>query len=847
MTVLNRRKKEQQQLKTNDSPIKKKTKSNKNKENLSSLKIPFVCAVISTCLTAFIYFVLLNENNLVPFSKLDDSSAYFLTKEIDNRKWGTFRSGHYFGLKTLAERSTVFGLMWFENRIIDNNVRIRHWCDQSDGLTKYGWLKHDFHSFGIQEIVDNDINIKTSFLTNQNHNQSNWRARIEIDFNDKIKNQIRQQEKRVNSTKIRINKELSLLPYFALDGSTNEDDELWVSKKTVEVDQYSTGFEVFGRTKVFKNGFRARIIVENKDLLYSNGLNRTIDPPILQVKENVLENLFLTDYPGEEMNKNKYLIILRDNLKKKKLENNSKSQKTNLVIQQIILRVPSIIHIEFVETDDSYSDLKDYDNKLKEKEQEFDLKFEEIFKLENKGYSNEQTQFAKSAFSNMIGSIGSFSGFSQVSLIEDNKLVKKENKKIKKYGPLKLLTSVPSRSFFPRGFLWDEGFHQMLISKYDLNLSKIIISSWFNLMNKNGWIPREVILGDEAEARVPEEFIVQNVHVANPPTFFLVLDSILNKLSTDKDTNESKEYFNQLFDKLNVWYNWLNRTQNGHLPGSYRWKGRNPTVKTELNVKTLSSGLDDYPRASSPTDEELHLDLFSWITYSTRIMVRLSKYLGHSSYERFNNHLNWLNSLLEKLHWSDKHQMYCDYGLHSKKVVLQSFRTTNNQLIKVRKELEPAEYGCVDEFGYVSLFPFILQLIEPHNAHLNIILDKLRDKNLLWSSFGLRSLSKNSSYYNAKNTDHDPPYWRSAIWMNINYLTLKSLDHYSNQNGPYKEKAKLIYNELKTNLINNVYGQYKKKNYLYENYDDQTGEGKGCYPFTGWTSLIVLIMADNYE
>jgi mannosyl-oligosaccharide glucosidase len=55
-----------------------------------------------------------------------------------------------------------------------------------------------------------------------------------------------------------------------------------------------------------------------------------------------------------------------------------------------------------------------------------------------------------------------------------------------------------------------------------------IVSSWLDTMNEDGWIPREMILGVEAQRRVPEEFLVQRDSVANPPVFFFLISQFLD-------------------------------------------------------------------------------------------------------------------------------------------------------------------------------------------------------------------------------------------------------------------------------------------------------------------------------
>jgi len=92
--------------------------------------------------------------------------------------------------------------------------------------------------------------------------------------------------------------------------------------------------------------------------------------------------------------------------------------------------------------------------------------------------------FAKSMFSNLIGGIGYFYGDAIVDRShspeyeEENEGFWQETAEarartgnVKLEGPSELYTSIPSRPFFPRGFLWDEGFHLLPIADWDMDLT----------------------------------------------------------------------------------------------------------------------------------------------------------------------------------------------------------------------------------------------------------------------------------------------------------------------------------------------------------------------------------------
>lgn len=738
--------------------------------------------------------------------------------------WGSYRPGVYFGLKTRDVHSPVVGLMWYRpTRLRPGGEGLRHWCEQGDQLPGYGWERHDAADFGVQAIRDHDgMKLRTSFVKKMGgEHGGDWTARVTVDIEPQYKKQME-------------NEEISLIWYTALETGTT--GNIYPSN----AGSHLTG--VRGNTPGLGD-FNIKLLNHSGTIIQESFLS-TVAPGLHMLKETLISSLRLADNLQKSKSKPKRLVLAGELL----TANDGSQVEPNFIATMITSKMP--IELDIIFESGSFGTREEmlagnvYTEALKWHETRFDQRFEDTFHLKEKGYDTKHISFAQSTLSNMLGGIGYFYGTSRVQSIYTADPVP--------YWKAPLYTAVPSRSFFPRGFLWDEGFHGLLIATWDLDIELDIISHWFDLMNVEGWIPREQILGLEALAKIPEEFVTQRNTIANPPTFFLTLQHILRNYD-DIITNERLATLERLYPRLQAWFSWFNTTQRGTTASSYRWRGRDATTNRELNPKTLSSGLDDYPRASHPTDDERHLDLRCWLALAADTLAKLAALLERDGY-KYEQTAEYLssNELMDKLHWSEYSQSYADYGFHTDAVILKqpkpSPRSQQSQVLDmIRVTLKNPENRLVDSsFGYISLFPFLLQILDSQSIKLLKLLTDLERPDLLWSPYGLRSLATNSPLYLKRNTEHDPPYWRGQIWLNMNYLAIRALDHYARVDGPYQQQSLELYKKLRSNVVSNVVRQYERSGYVWEQYNDRTGQGSGCKPFTGWSALTVMIMSEQY-
>lgn len=152
----------------------------------------------------------------------------------------------------------------------------------------------------------------------------------------------------------------------------------------------------------------------------------------------------------------------------------------------------------------------------------------------------------------------------------------------------------------------------------------------------------------------------------------------------------------------------------------------------------------------------------------------------------------------------------------------------------------------IPHFGYVSLFPLLLNAINGTSSHIEPAMQLLADRRRVWSPHGLRSLSRQDLYYRRGNAPGDKAYWRGNVWLPINYLALRALSALEVEGSGPSARAGELRVALRARLVRAVLGEWEPSLTLWENYDDQTGAGDFTPGFTGWSSLILLIMTDKY-
>lgn len=542
------------------------------------------------------------------------------------------------------------------------------------------------------------------------------------------------------------------------------------------------------------------------------------------------------------------------------IQNNARSGRSLVLVQRIV-QAPFEIDVAFAGPDALANDfgLADadvgvaLDATLRDRRRAFDDRFENIFRLEAIGVVVAERELARRAVANMLGGIGFFYGTTLVET-EDNKKVHR--------APAGLLTATPSRALFPRGFLWDEGFHQLIIQRWDPSLSRACLTSWLAQMDDSGWIPREQAVGLEARHRFPshvKDFMIQRPNVANPPTILMPL-RVFAVLSAGNNSGEGKAcrmessasvagglcaagqgssdsvsesethtsdgeaaFLESAIDRAALSFEWLIQSQAGEVDGTFRWRGRVLSLASPDGYPlTLASGLDDYPRGYSVSDGERHLDLHCWVAWAAGALSKVFNAAGRDS-EPFDALRRKLLASLDAAHDTggggggdeDSGSLLCDF--------------------------DGEEHVC--EIGYVTILPLVLGLLDPSSPRVGAILRLLESRDILRSPAGVRSLSKQSRHYRKGND-----YWTGPIWMPFNYLVLASLrTKYGREDGPYRARAEQLYGELKGDILSNAQREFEGSGYLWENYSPSDGKGQGGRQFTGWSALVVLIAADIYD
>ncbi|ETS83073.1 hypothetical protein PFICI_04949 [Pestalotiopsis fici W106-1] len=679
---------------------------------------------------------------------------------------------------------------------------LRDTCEQDDGMNGYGWTQYDTRTGGSQTIYDSKLHIDLTTEFFKSGDGLGWVVRVSGTPRSGAPADLK----------------TALVWHIALEGAESMPNQ--GNLNCTAAKGHQAGANCFG-TAPGLGPFELHQLSNTGNAFHEGTAVKSVT-----VTEDKIWKA-----------KSVYMDVIKAASGKALLVNEPGNGNMHFI--QVILEGPFSIDFTFRSNQSQLVTSDDFSSKSNAFYSSFPDQIDTVFPRSSPYQDQKYRSFISSLLSNLLGGQGFFYGDTRVDYSHDTAYEETsldfwvqaeaamKRATVTNTPPSTLLSHVPSRPFFPRGFLWDEGFHLLPIIEWDMDLAVSSLQSWLSRMDNDGWIEREQILGEEARSKVPKKFQTQYPHYANPPTLALLLPKIISKMTNESEyrghesiyvTNldEARRLLQQLFPLFKRQYEWFRRTQAGNFSAyprpfnsneeGYRWRGRSPG-------HTLTSGLDDYPRAEPPHPGELHLDALAWVGAMASALEIAAKYLGEDA-STYTEQLENIRHSLDTIHWNKSALAYCDATIGT-----------------------DGSFQHICHLGYMSLMPLLLGHLNSTHEKLTAVLDLVAEPNKLWSPHGLRSLSADDANY---HTDED--YWRGAVWMNINVLAVLRLRDIGQDDNAQGVRARRLAADLRTRVIDTVCRSWEKTGFVWEQYNDQTGEGQRSRAFTGWTASIILLM-----
>ncbi|KAG8896382.1 Processing alpha glucosidase I, partial [Tulasnella sp. 417] len=429
--------------------------------------------------------------------------------DTDSLIWGTYRPNLYFGMRPRVPKSLMTGIMWFGAQEYGDFQVFRHSCEQGDELSGYTWTEHDPREGGIQVLKDPKLNLE---LTTEvlkfpgGEHGGSWATRIK--------------GRPLNPSKPM---KVSMISYQGIEGlgslemetaadSNGMAGEIIFTGESVDLGKFKLRRVESSNSRILTEGEHAETFEERNGKTHFMG-RMVPDGSVWRAKDIVYKAIIDFVTPKLPHYKNSGLQYPEPGLL--------------LTLPDDVLNGSNFYALQktydgefsfdvFFESGSSESKLsgETFTRLMQQFKTVFDIRFRGTFPVPD-SLGEKYVAFSKAVTSNLLGGIGYFYGDSIVDgsaandedsdeeISEespDDPLIKARAKRTLA-PPRELLTATPSRPFFPRGFYWDEGFHLLQIGAWDNDLSLEILKSWVDLIDENGWVGREQILGEEARSK----------------------------------------------------------------------------------------------------------------------------------------------------------------------------------------------------------------------------------------------------------------------------------------------------------------------------------------------------------